>query len=424
MSEEKLAIPPHFEKQKGPIFFYGYVIALCSFSVLMISFGTNYSFGIFFNRLLTDLGWSRAVTSAGYSLAQFVGGFIGIITGRICDRVGPRIVIIACIVFLSLGCLLMSQVNQPWQLNIFFGLFVGIGFGGVAIPASVTTSRWFVKRRGLMTGIVIAGIGAGTIVMPIVAEKLITAFDWRNSFVIIGLIALILGIPAALFLKRDPSDMGKSAYGEEETRPIDKINKESGLTFKEAISTRQFWMICAICVLFGFYVQAVLVHIVPHARSLEIDAGTAAFIISFLGLGSIGGRIVLGTLSDRIGVKNTLIIALSLNLLAFLWLQIAVNPWMLYSFAVVYGLGYGALITMMTLMPARIFGLRSLGTMVGVITFVYTVGGATGPIVTGYIYDKTGSYHQAFIIFAVLAICALLLAFTLKPDIRKKDESN
>jgi MFS family permease len=424
MSKEYSMVPPPPAGGKSPAFFYGYIIVLCSFLVLLISFGTNYSFGIFFNRLLDDLGWSRAVTSVGYAMAQFIGGFMGIITGRLCDRFGPRIVIMTCVVFLALGCFAMSRVTQPWQLNIFFGLFMGIGFGGVAIPASITTSRWFTRLRGIMTGIVVAGIGAGTIVMPIVAERLITAFDWRNSFIIFGFIALAVGIPTAFFLKRDPSTIGASAYGEKIGDNKPESGREKGMTFLEAIHTRQFWTFCIICFLFGYFVQAVLLHIVPHARFLKIEAGTAAYIISFLGLGSIGGRVVLGNLSDHIGVKNTLIFALSLTLLAFIWLLFSVSPWMLYLFALVYGLGYGALIITLTLMPARIFGLISLGTLVGVVTFVYTAGGAVGPILTGYIFDVTHSYRLAFFIFIALAICALILASTLKQDIRKKDRAN
>jgi MFS family permease len=425
MSKQQSMIPPSIGKTKTSAFFYGYIIVLCSFLVLMISFGTNYSFGVFFNRLLDDLGWSRAVTSVGYAMAQFIGGFMGIITGRLSDRFGPRLVIMSCILFLALGCFAMSTITQPWQLNIFFGLFMGIGFGGVAIPASVTTSRWFVKYRGIMTGIVVAGIGTGTIVMPVVAERLITAFDWRNSFIIFGFIALAVGIPTAYFLKRDPSTVGALAYGEKIEESRKRVaGKETGLTFKQAIHTRQFWVFCITCILFGFFVQGILLHIVPHARSLKIEAGTAAYIISFLGLGSIGGRVVLGLLSDRIGVKNTLLIALSLALLSFIWLLFAVSPWMLFLFALVYGLGYGALITMMTLMPARIFGLISLGTLVGVITFVYTAGGAIGSIVTGYIFDVTQSYRLAFFIFISLCVCALILASTLKQDIHKKDHTN
>ena len=421
MSKEKSVVPSSPSNTKGSSFYYGYIIVLCSFLIMFICFGTNYSSGVFFNRLLADMHWSRAVTSVGYALAQFIGGLVGIITGRLGDRFGPRIVIMACIISLGAGCAMMSSIDQPWQFYIL-GMLVGVGFGGAAIPVTVLPSRWFIKHRGLMTGIVIAGIGTGTIVTPVVAEKLITAFQWRESFIIIGLIALVIGIPAAFFLKRDPSVIGLTALGEKEVGTVRKADRENGMTFKEAVRTRQFWVISFTCMFFGYCVQGVLLHIVPAARSLGIDSGIAAFIISFLGLGSILGRVFLGSLSDRIGEKNTFILALVLGLLSVLSLQIITSPWMFYIFGVVFGLGYGAVITLMTLMPARVFGLLAIGTLVGSITFIYTIGGSLGPILTGYIFDVTGSYRLAFVIFAILAVCAIIMASMLKPEIRKIDK--
>jgi MFS family permease len=394
--------------------FYGYIIVLCSFLILLILFGTNYSFGVFFNPLLADTGWSRAVTSVGYSIAQLVGGVIGMLTGRISDSMGPRVMVLICGGFMALGCLLMSQVSEIWQLYIFYGLFVGIGFGGAAIPLTSTVSRWFIKRRGLMTGIVVAGIASGTIVMSLVSNWLIGRYTWQTSFIIIGVVALIVVIPAAIFLKRDPGKIGQRAYGENETPGSKSAAGDQGMPFKKAVRTGRFWIVCCIYIFFGFFVQSIMLHLVPHAKAIGISAGQAASIMSFLGMGSIVGRIVMGSISDRIGVKYTLITGLGIALIAFLWLLWADNLVSLYLFAVIYGFAYGALIAMQTLTPARMFGLVSLGTMVGVITFVYTLGGFTGPILTGRIFDMTGSYHTAFIICTALAGAGIVLALALK----------
>ncbi len=405
--------------QKNSAFFYGYVIVICSFFILIVTFGTLYSFGVFFNRLRDDLGWTAAVTSTGYSMSQIFGGITGIITGRLSDKFGPRLIVLACGIILALGCFLMSQVNHVWQLYIYFGAFVGIGVGGSSIALASTTARWFKKRRGLMNGIAVAGIGTGTVIMPPLANYLLTLYDWRLSFVIVGLMALVVVTPSALFLKRDPSKMGLLPDGVRGTASTEKVLPESGMSFRESIRTRQFLVICIIYVCFGFYVQSIMVHIVPHAESLGYATQSAAIVMSFLGVGSITGRIVLGSISDRIGVKYTLIIALCLIVSSFLWLINTDSLWGLYLFSVIYGVGYGGMISMQALAPASLFGLLSLGALVGVITFIYTFGGFTGPILTGYIFDTTGSYMLSFIIFAAISAVALILALTLRSPGRK-----
>jgi MFS family permease len=401
---------------------YGYVIVICTFIILMVMFGTNYSFGLFFNRLLQEFGWSRAVTSTGYSIAQFLGGALGIVTGRLGDRFGPRNIVLVCALSMAAGCLLMSLVSQSWQLYLFYGVLVGFGVGGAAIPLSANISRWFVQRRGLMTGIVVAGIGTGTIVMPLLINRLLEYYDWRKTFIVLGILVMAVVIPLAFFLKRDPSQMGRTAGEHWQADELKAAAPESGIKFRQALRTSQFWIISAVYIFVGVYVQSVMVHIVPYARSTGIDAGRAALILSFLGLGSIAGRIVMGSLSDRIGVKYTLVACLSLLLLTFVWLQLTAGLWTLYLFAGIYGFGYGAMIAMLTLAPARLFGLVSLGTLVGVFTCIYTFGGAVGPVLTGYIYDISGSYQAAFISFAVLAAAGLALASRLKQPEKKESK--
>jgi MFS family permease len=412
--------PPDIGAARKSVLFYGYVIVVCSLLIVAICFGISYSFGTFFNALLQDFGWTRAVTSVGYSVSQVTAGVAGICTGWFTDRFGPKPTIIFCGISLALGCFLMSLVKEPWQLNLFYGFFVGVGFGGAMIPLMTTISRWFVRRRGLMTGIAVSGVGFGTIVMPLVATGLLSVTDWRTSFVIISALAIAVVIPSALFLKRDPSKIGQSALGAEAIQTSKQSNFKNGLTFSEAIRTPHFWIIITIYFSVGFFVQSIMLHIVPHAKALGIDAGSAALIVSCIGVGSICGRIIMGSVSDRIGVKNSLSIALIVALVSFIWLQMADKLWMLFVFGLVYGFAYGALIALQALVGAKMFGLVSLGSIVGVIVFSYTFGGTFGPIVTGYIFDVTGGYAGAFIICLILAVLGLVLTFFIKKPLKKE----
>ena len=143
-------------------FFYGYVVVAITFLIMVVIGGTIYSFGVFLKPLSTEFGWSRAATSGAYSVFMVTHGLFYIITGRLNDRFGPRVVISGCGFFLGLGYLLISQTSYLWNFYLFYGLFVAIGMGGGFVPLTSTVARWFIKRRGQMTGIAVSGIGFGT----------------------------------------------------------------------------------------------------------------------------------------------------------------------------------------------------------------------------------------------------------------------
>jgi MFS family permease len=415
MAEDKLPLKNLAVPASKPGFFYGYIIVLCSFLTLFLSFGVYYSFGVFFNPLLTEFGWSRAETSAAYSLCQILSGVLGIVAGRACDSFGPKLIFLGSGILLAVGCFLMSQIREAWQLYLYFGVLIGFAVGGIMVPAVSTVSRWFAKRRGVMTGIVASGIGCGILVFPIVVNWLLNQYSWRTSFVILGAASLIVIVIASQFLKRDPGKIGQLPYGfTGEQVNIKTARKDEGLSFKETLRTGRFWVISVIYIFFGFYVQTIMVHVVPHAKTLGFDAGSAAVVLSIVGGGSLVGRVTMGGVSDRIGVKASMIISLSLITLGFIWLQAADALWKLYLFAPIYGFAYGAMIALQALIGARFFGLAALGTIMGTIVFMYTAGGAIGPIVSGYIFDVTGSYRLAFIVCAALALGALVLAISLR----------
>jgi len=146
---------------KRPKVFYGYIIVLVGFCIQVLSWGMFSTFGVFFTSFLAEFGWPRATISGAASLASVVLGFVGIVAGRLGDRIGPRMVMVGCGVFLGSAYLLMSQVNATWQLYLFYGVIAGIGFSGMDVLPLSTVARWFVKRRGMMTGIIKIGSGAG-----------------------------------------------------------------------------------------------------------------------------------------------------------------------------------------------------------------------------------------------------------------------
>ena len=411
MAELKVRQSPGAE----PGFFYGYIVVVAALCIMMAAWGTYFTFGVFLKPVVTEFGWTRGTTSGALSLSTILGGLLGVVMGRLTDRLGPRIVMTFCGFFLGIGYLLMSQIGAVWQLYLFYGVIIGIGMGGAIVPLVSIVARWFAKRRSMMTGIVMTGTGIGTLVAPPVANWLISTYDWRTSYIMLGSVVLIVVVLAAQFLRRDPSQMGQVPYGESEVGEQGLQVRPEGFSLNDAVYTKQFWLFIAMSFCLAFSNFTVLVHITPHATDLGISATSAATILSTVGGLSIVGRVILGSAGDRIGNRQIFIIGFILMSASLLWLVPAKEAWMLYLFAVVYGFtsaGGGASASPLV---AGLFGLSSHGLIFGVTGLGNTIGGAIGSFLAGYIFDITDSYQVAFLVCAAIAIVGLILAVFLTP---------
>ncbi len=406
-------------ENKSPRFFYGYVVALAAFWIQMIGWGAYCAYGVFFNPLLIEFGWTRATISGAASLSFLIMGFFAITAGKLGDRFGPRIVITGCSAFLGLGYLLMHQVNTIWQLYLFYGVIVAIGQSSLDVLPLSMIARWFVRRRGVMSGIVKVGTGVGIMIMPPIANWLISSYGWRTSYLIIGSATFAFIVLAAQFLRRDPAQKGLLPYGLEEAN-ADHLNAAyGGFSLQEAIHAKQLWMLCAIYLLIVSCTQTILVHIVPHGIELGISAASAASVLAAIGGISIIGRLVVGNASDRIGNKLAMIVCFLMLAVALFWLQLAKELWMLYLFAVIYGVAHGGFFALISPVVAELFGLGSHGVIFGIVIFGSAIGGAIGPVLAGHMFDITGSYYQAFLICAAVAVIGFILTLLLRPPSRK-----
>ena len=394
--------------------FYGYVVVAAAFFVMVLMWGVFFTFGIFFKPMLADLGWTRAVTSGAFAVFWIIQGLLSIVVGRINDRFGPRIVITVCGFVLGLGYLLMSQIGTLWQLYLFYGVIIATGMGGTFVPLLSTVARWFVKRRGTMTGIVVAGSAVGGLISPPLANWLISIYDWRISYIILGSIALVVVVIVAQLLRRDPAQVGQMPYGEGKEETELKVGAKA-FSLKEAASGRQFWLVFSMFLCLGFALFIILVHIAPHATDLGFSAATAANILAAAGGGSVIGRLLLGGAADRIGNRQVFIIGFVLMAVASLWLIPATETWALYLFAVVFGFASGGGIMSESPLVAELFGLGSHGLILGVTSFGFSIGAAAGPLLAGYIFDVTGSYNVAFLACAAVSVVGLILGAILRP---------
>jgi MFS family permease len=405
---------PQFTED-SPRFYYGYIVVIAAFFIMIAMYGTRYSFGVFFKPMVSDFGWSRALTSGAFSISTIVQGLLSIIMGGLNDKYGPRIVLTTCGFLVGLGYLLMSQINATWQLYLFYTVIIGSGMSGGFVPVLSTVARWFTKRRSMMTGITLAGVGLGNFIMPPVTNWLISTYGWRNSFMIWGCVVLACVILAAQFLKLNPTKMKQTTQGSISKEGKQANSGDEGFTLREAVRTRQLWMGFILFFCLGFCIMAITVHIVPHATDLGISSAIAANILASLGLAGLMGGISLGNVADRIGNRQTYIICFVLMLSSFLWLLPDARIWTLFLFVVLFNFGAGGGGTLESPLAAELFGLKSHGVIFGVMGSGFTLGSACGPVSAGYIFDVTGDYHLAFMACVAVLIAGLILAMIIRP---------
>jgi MFS family permease len=408
------------EKINNRNYSYGYVIAAACFGIQAIGVGTYVCYGVFFNPLIAEFGWSRAAVSGASSMAFFLMGLFGILVGRLNDRIGPRKVMAITGFLFGLGHVLMSRLGAVWQLYVFYGVIVGIGLSSVDVIALSTIARWFVRQRGIMTGIVKIGTGAGQFIIPLVASMLIISYGWRISYIIIGAAVLLVLVSIAQLLRRDPSRIDRLPDYKKEPSGDKPDLASEGLSLSETIRTKQFWMICSINLSIIFCLMTIMVHIVPHAQDMRVSATRAASVLATIGGVSMVGRFIIGMAIDRIGSKRAMIVCCILLIAGLLWLQTAKELWMLYLFAVIYGTAHGGYFTTISPIVAEFFGIRAHGVLFGIIAFCGTVGGAIGPILAGYSFDVTAQYIPAFWLCTLMNALGLVLLLLLKPTEDKR----
>ena len=401
-------------------FFYGWVVVACSFTVLTVAYGIQFSFGVFMPEIAVEMGWSRTDLSLSYAFYVFIYSSLGIVSGWCTDRWGPRLVIFAGGLLVGSGTLLMSQVHTLWQLYVFLGGITALGMSAAFVPCNSTVVRWFTQRRGLALSLSTSGSSFGNFLVPPLASSLIAAYGWRTTYVLIGLIGTAIIVLCALCMLRDPERVGLQPDG---TAPSElpqqpeippRVPGADAWTLVTARQTSAFWMLVVIFTLTWLVVFMPVIHIVPFAMDLGVPRVRASTLISVIGLAGCSGRLVMGPISDRLGRIPTLGACLLLQTVAFLGFWFSTGLSLLYPAVAAFGVSYGGTTALFPAIVGDFFGRIAVGTIVG---FIFTVAGSTaafGPAVAGYLYDVYGNYEMAFLLSSGLNFLGLLLLFFLK----------
>jgi MFS family permease len=391
---------------------YGWTIVGASSLVMLASFGLLVTYGLFLNPLIDQFGWSRAAVSGAYSLSSIVAGGTGIVAGVLTDRLGARIVVTVSGLLLGVGYALMFHVHNLAELYIYYGLLVGTGMSGMWVPPLSTVARWFDKRRTLVTGVVLSGMTIGQVIVPPIVSRMIGTYGWRTTYLILGLVALVIIVLAAQLLRREPTHTSRPGEGGETAAHA----PAAGLTLGEAARTRQFWMIGGTFFFCGMSAFGLLIHFAPRVISVGLSEIDAANVLAVTGAVGIPGSFLLGGLLGHwIGDRKAFILGLTLVLAGMLLVVPARSLWALYLCAVIFGTGMSGMATAESPLVASLFGLANHGSIYSACGIGYTVGGALGPLLFGGIFDATGSYDLALFLGGGFAVVALALLLLLRP---------
>ena len=381
----------------------------------MMYLGLFFTFGVLFPEFEKEFGWSRAQISGASSTMFIVMGVLGIAMGRVNDLIGPRILLTASTVVFALGFILMSRMTALWHLYLFYGLLCGLGVAAHDVVVLSTVARWFTRGRGLMSGLVKTGAGIGQLIVPLFAAFFILRHGWRDATMVVGLVALIVMVIAAQVVRRDPKSLGLRPWGDDQKEVANDVTQEAGLDLKQAVRTRQFWLISMAKLADWYCLFTIIIHVVPHGIDQGLEPATAAIVLSVIGGCSILGRLVLGAGFDYLGTKRSLLIAFALLFLSVVFLQLLSDPRWLFVFAFVYGIGHGGFFAIASPSVAEYFGTRSHGVIFGIVMFTGSIGGTLGPWLSGWLYDSTGTYDIAFLLVSGFSVFGFLMACGLKP---------
>lgn len=386
---------------------YGWVIVAVGALMGCIGMGSMFSLAVFLDPIATGTGWSRAGISASMTVAFLAMGLGAFFWGWVSDRHGPRIVGIAGGLLLGTGLVLASRATSLLAFQLAYGLFLGAAVGAFFAPMMAVASAWFDRHRALAVSLVSAGLGMAPVTIAPFAQWLLSGHDWRTAQLVIGLVAWVVLLPAALLLRRPPA-MALAGTGA-------AVAVGEGLTAREALGSRQFAVLAATFFACCLAHAGPIFHVVSYAVVCGLSAMAAVSVYSLQGLAGLGGRLLLGVLADRHGAKSVLIGGLLLQALAIGAFLPARSLGELYAVAAVFGLAYGGVMPLYAVLARDYFGPRIMGTVFGAATMVSCLGMAAGPAVGGWIFDRFGSYAGMHLSSLVIGLGAVAIAFTFPP---------
>jgi MFS family permease len=380
-----------------------YMIATAFLSLLAIVGFTLYGLPFFYDFFSNDFGWSRSQVTSGNMYGKLlVAPLFGFIAGWMVDRYGPRKMLMTGALMTGLALIGLSLMKSLGMFYLFY-IFIALGyvFGG-PLPCQVLISRWFTKNRGKAMGIAYLGIGTGGFLVPLIAAGLINNIGWHLALTSLGIMVIIIAIPLAFFIKDSPEIQNV------EEKP------EAAVPIKTILKSRNFYLLafgsmCSIGAVGGVYQ-----HMKFYLRDLSYTQTQAAHIMSLVLLVSLAGRVLMGMLADLMPRKHVMILIYIIVGSSIPLLLMPDFPGRLYVFAVIFGIGIGGDYMIIPLMAGDLFGVKTLGRVMGIILVADGIAESATPFLVGKLYDITKSYSLGFTVLICIAFLGALIVSFLK----------
>jgi MFS family permease len=378
---------------------YGWVMVGIGALMTCVAIGAMFSLAVFLEPMTRDTGWSRAGISGAMTLNFLAMGLAGFGWGTLSDRYGTRRVVMAGSVLLGLGLVLASRATSQSAFLLTYGLMVGVAAGSFFAPMIAAVMGWFERHRSLAVSLVSVGVGVAPMTISPFAAWLVSWTDWRTAQLAVGVLAWALLIPAALFVRSVPGTHASGAANTLSTRGVLR-------SVPFIVLALTYFACCAAH-------SGPIFHTISYAIACGVAPIAAVTIYSVEGLAGLGGRLALGLLADRYGVKRILIAGLLIQALAagtFVFVN-RLNEF--YAVAAVFGFAYGGVMPLYAVLAREYFPQHIMGTVLGAATMVASLGMSLGPLAGGWVFDRFGGYAWLYAgSFALgLGAVAIALAF-------------
>jgi MFS family permease len=408
---------------KRPLYYGWYIVFTCMFIALLTN-GVRNSFAVFIIPLEADFGWSRGTISIAASVGFFANAVAQPFMGRVLDSLGGRRVLLYSMIVFGVATVLLSLTFHFLFLMFLFGVVSGIATSGASLGNTMAlVSRWFLRRRGTVTGINATGLAAGGFLIVPFAAYMLDVAGWRITWAMLGFLVLGLGVPLSyMFLRDDPSQMGLQPDGDPkppDAGPAQNPDRLRGPLevekWSQAFRSWPIWQLSGSYFVCGFTTSMISIHFVPFAIGEGISPVLAATIFSFMMALNMLGSLSAGFVSDRFGgSKNWLALVYFCRGGGFVVLLFVPGATGLWLFAAIAGMSWVATNPLTTSLTADVYGLKALGTIGGISLFFHSMGAVISVPMAGFFYDATGSYTIPFAIAGSLLFPAAISAFTIR----------
>ena len=420
----------HPARVTGGVFYGWWIVGMSVFMLTLMAATSFQSLGIFVVALERKFGWSRTTLSVPFSLSRVQGAMVGPLEGWLIDRLGSRRMIVIGYTIMGIGFILYSQIDTVWQyFAAYFLIAVGSGFGGwLAIITLV--NNWFIRRRSMALATAMSGVHLGGFLVPVLALG-IESHGFRATTLGVGVFVLATVMPMTWLVRNRPEDIGLRPDGDSETsmpsqrsadEGVTEADAEPEFTARQAMRTPVFWILALVHMTSTISIVTLAIHLVPKLTDIGFSLSGASLVVLTYTAAAMATQFVAGYIGDRMPKPRLIFVFFMFQATSLAVIAFADQAYMAYIFAVLYGIGIGGRIPLLTAIRGDYFGRKAFATIMGVSMLPNNVGMFIAPLFAGYMFDTTGTYVVPFTIFAVLNfVGAFGMLFVRKPKFDATD---